>query len=122
MMLNGESRAAQTVFLCACRDAPPIHMRGDVRVANLLERRNKKAMFRANLQRLAEFIARISIIDHHDVTTLQLCRDVLDPIECSLIDRSALISGSLDKNKSVSIKINQFFPAGADQAHRHRVE
>src|SRR5437660_4866178 len=38
MVLIGESRDAQTVFLCAFGDARPIHMRGDVRVANLLKR------------------------------------------------------------------------------------
>src|SRR6266699_2169244 len=80
------------------------------------------SMLRATLHTRAKFIARISVIDRDDVTTLQVRRHIFNPIEHSLIERNVITSGSLDKNKFVTVEANEFFPAVADQTHRHGIE
>jgi len=79
-------------------------------------------MLRANLHTRAKFIAGMAVIDRDDVTTPQVRRHIFNPIERSLIERNVITSGSLDKNKFVTVEIDKLFPAVADQTHRHGIE
>ena len=84
-MLIDESGDMQAVCLRAPGDARPIHVHRDVRVTDLLERRIQMPMLRADLNAFVKFIARKSVIDRRRCSRVQVCRNGVDPIECSLI-------------------------------------
>ena len=88
-MLIGESCDAQSICLCATGNACPIDLHGDVRVTNFLKGRVHVPMAGANLDISLKFIAQTPVINRDHITALQICCDVVHPIERSLIKRHA---------------------------------
>ena len=68
----------------------------------------------------------MTIVDRDEVPALQICRDIFDPVQCSLIEgrlSSRLLRNrhslgvfhpAVDQNKLVILKADKFFPARAD--------
>src|SRR5215469_12493008 len=89
---------------------------------DLLEGRIKISMLRTDLNVSLKLGARTSVVDRDYITAMQIRGDALDPVKCRLVKLHALISWSLNENKFIAIDANKFFPAVADQAHRHGIQ
>src|ERR1044071_2161158 len=111
-MLIGESGDTQPVCLRALNNARPIHLHRDVRVPNLLERRVKISMSRADLNVPQKFSARISVIDRDHISTLHVRCDIVDPVKRCLVKNPfiprqpggsrSLMKGALNENKYIA--------------------
>src|SRR5207249_892896 len=99
----GEGEAAP---LRASGDARPIHVCGNVRVADPVEWRIKISMLRAHLNGCLGFRLRFSVINRQDIAALQFRRYVLDPIQRGLIEFFRIMNRSLDKQQVLAIKID----------------
>ncbi len=99
-MLIRKSGDAQTVRFRAFREIGPIHVRSNVRMTDLLERRSKLSMLFSDLQRPRRPIRRIkliagkSVVEREHVTALQFRREMVDPIERREIDFSFVTGGT----------------------------
>ena len=67
-------------------------------------------------ERFPEILARMPVIDGDHIASLQICRDLVHPIERSLIKRPCLSNWTFDEQKLVALKIDKLFHAVIDQA------
>src|SRR6266480_5870684 len=118
MMLIGKADDAESVLTGALGDAFPIDVRGDIRVADLFEWQIEMSMLGADLNGGLKIFADVAVIDDQDVTALEICCRIIDPIERGLIERSRRLGSLIDKNEIVSLNIDKF----AGQIDRHGVE
>src|SRR4029450_1188843 len=87
MMLVSESCHVQAVCLRATGNASPIDVHRNVGVTDLFKGRVEMSMLGADLNVSLKFIARMSVVDNDGVASLQVCGQVVDPIQGNLIER-----------------------------------
>src|SRR5204863_8784583 len=79
------------------------------------------SVFGADLNVSLKFLAQKTIVDRNHITTLQVRRDLVDPVEGSLIEPS-FINRPLDEYEVVAVEGYQFLRSITDQAHGHGVQ
>ena len=80
------------------------------------------SMLGADLNASLKFLARMPVIDCDHITTLQICRDFVDPIERSLIKLRSM-KRTFDEHKLVAFEGRPAFSRSAtDQADWHCVQ
>src|SRR5262245_39767595 len=103
MMLIGKSGDPQPVCLRALHNASPVHRHSDVRVSDVFERRIQISMSSADLNgSLKPFVQR-TVIDRNYITTPQVCRDLVNRLKRSLIERRFL-NRPFDEYKSLAVE------------------
>src|SRR5206468_1034734 len=90
MMLIGKSGDVQPVCLRTLDNASPMHRHRDVRVSDLFEWRIQISMSRSGFNGSLKLLGQKAVIDHNQIATLQVRRDLVDGLERSLIERSFL--------------------------------
>src|SRR5207247_8411893 len=96
-MLIGESGDAQSVYFCTMDDTRPIDGHCDISLSDLFERRTQTSMLCADLHVSLNFLAQTAVIDCNDIPPLQVCRDLIDPGERSLVRFPVSIARALDE-------------------------
>src|SRR6059058_2306514 len=79
------------------------------------------SVFGADLNVSLKLLAQKTIVDRNYITTLQVRRDLVDPVEGSLIEPS-FINRPLDEDEVVAVEGYQFLRSITDQAHGHCVQ
>src|SRR5438477_12059095 len=121
MVLIGKSGNAQPVCLRTLDNAFPMHKHRDVRIPDLFEWRIQMSMLGADLNVSLKFLAQKTIVDRNHIATLQVRRDLVDPLEGSLIEPN-FINRPLDEDELVAVEAYQFLRSITDQVHGHCVQ
>src|SRR5436309_2953068 len=81
MMLIAEAGDFQSVRFCSFHDIAPVHVNGDIGIADLLKRRIEMSMLGACLDHFVEFFARKSVVDRDDESPDKFSRHIIEPIK-----------------------------------------
>src|SRR5215472_16036773 len=78
-------------------------------------------MSRAHLNGFIKRLIQRAVINRNHVTTLQVHSDLVDRLECGLIEQRT-INRPLYEYEFVAVEIDQFLTSITDEAHRHCVQ
>src|SRR5438552_7487972 len=132
MMLVSETGETQATLFAALDEARPFHMRGDVDLTDVLQRRWRATVLRETGQGAARpvrrvvIIPRVAVIHREHITASELGRKFFDPIEssdiylslifacwrrrnfCKLVSQLCARDFSFDEGEAVARFINVF--------------
>src|SRR2546423_4644003 len=111
MMLVGKASDAQSICFCALGNILPIDIHCDVGISDLFKRRIEIAVAGADLNAVPA--SRMAVIDRNHIATLQVCRDLVDPAHCCLVENRPM-KRLLDEGKLVAIEIHQSLSSVSD--------
>ena len=120
MVLVGKAGDMQSVRFRALGHALPIDAHCNVGLSDSFKGRIEIAMAGSNLNAVPASLVQKAVIDSNHIATPQVCRDFVDPFDCSFIE-NRFSKRSLDEDELVSIKTYQSLSPVVNYSHWHCV-